>query len=32
MRGWECSTYGKEGKYVQSFGEEIWREETTWKT
>jgi hypothetical protein len=23
MRGWACSRYGKKGKYVQSFGEEI---------
>jgi len=23
MRGWACSTYGKERKYILSFGEEI---------
>jgi len=32
MKGWTCGTLGKEGKYVQSFGKEIRREETTWKT
>jgi len=27
-----CGLYGRYEKYVQNFGLETWREETTWKT
>jgi hypothetical protein len=30
MKGGASSTYGEEEKCRQSFGEDSWREETTW--
>jgi hypothetical protein len=28
----ECSTHGRDEKYVQNFGRKTWKEETTRKT
>jgi len=30
--GGACSTHGRDEKFIQNFGREIWREETTRKT